>query len=288
MLNGISIVCFFSSYLVALALDVSRLFFRMPVRLFVLLGFASVGVFTQTVYLVHRGQAGLATGAPLSSWYDWALIAAWILAVFYLGLAASRPQTVVGVFFLPPILGLIGLAVSLPKAAFPRSSALQAWGMTHGVMLLLGVVTVSLGFAAGLMFLVHSYRLKHKLGAAVGWKLPSLEWLQSVNRQALVFSSFFVLLGLLAGVILNLVSHAGEARLVPWNDPVVISSSLMFIWLVVALIFELVYKPAQQGQKVAYLTIANFIFLAIVLGLLASGASSHGGAKSTPTAEVQP
>ena len=43
MLSGISIFCFSASYGVALALEVSRLFFRMPVRLIVMIGFAILG-----------------------------------------------------------------------------------------------------------------------------------------------------------------------------------------------------------------------------------------------------
>ena len=109
-LSGISIVCFATSYAVALALEVSRLFFRLPVRLVVMLGFGAVGLLTHTIYLVLRAQGALAAGNPLSSWHDWYLLAAWILAAVYLGLAASRPQTTVGLFMLPVVLA--GLKVS--------------------------------------------------------------------------------------------------------------------------------------------------------------------------------
>ena len=68
MLSGIHIFCFFASYLVVLGLEVSRLFFRMPVRLVVMLGFAAAGFVAHTLYLWHgRGRGAL----PLSSWHDW-------------------------------------------------------------------------------------------------------------------------------------------------------------------------------------------------------------------------
>src|SRR5690348_4001116 len=72
MLSGISIVCFSASYALALALELSRLWFRMPVRFFLLLGCTAAGLLAQTLYLVHRAEAG---EMPLSSWYDWFLIA---------------------------------------------------------------------------------------------------------------------------------------------------------------------------------------------------------------------
>src|SRR6266567_9541055 len=107
MLASIHVVCFFTSYAVALTLEISRLFFRMPVRLMVMVGFAALGLILHTLYLAHRA----ATGAmPLSSWHDWYLIAAWVLAAAYVALVASRPQTNVGLFVLPLALLLTGVA----------------------------------------------------------------------------------------------------------------------------------------------------------------------------------
>jgi len=42
-------------------------------------------------------------------------------------------------------------------------------------------------------------------------------------------------------------------------------------------VFESCYKPAQQGRKVAYLTVASFIFLAVIIGLLVVGNTQHLG-----------
>ena len=38
--------------------EASRLFFRMPVRLIVMMGFALAGLVAHTLYLVHRSQTG--------------------------------------------------------------------------------------------------------------------------------------------------------------------------------------------------------------------------------------
>jgi hypothetical protein len=295
-LSGISVVCFAASYAVALALEFSRLFFRVPVRLVVMLGFAAAGLFAHTVYLTLRAQGSLATGNPLSSWHDWYLLAAWILAAVYLGLAASRPQTTVGLFMLPLVLLLVGVAWLFPgDVAFPRERASVIWGIVHGSMLLLGTVAVSFGFVAGLMYLVQSWRLKHKLPPQAGLKLPSLEWLQKVNRQSLAYSSIFIAAGLLAGIILNATKSAGPDAGVPWTDSVVIGSAALLVWLLAASIFEWLYKPAQQGRKVAYLTVASFVFLAMVMALLMIS-SDHASPRdsrasfqpaASPTASVE-
>jgi hypothetical protein len=287
MLSGVTVFCFFASYTVALALEVSRLFFRMPVRLVIILGFTLAGLLAHTIYLWNRAGGGT---LPLSSWHDFYVIAAWIMAAAYFGLVASRPQTNVGIFILPIVLVLTGVAWAFPTdATFQRDKALQMWGMAHGIMLLLGTVAVSFGFIAGLMYLVQSYRLKKHLPPQKGLKLPSLEWLQSVNKQSLIYSSCFIALGLVAGIILNTIKFQGQGQAVPWTDGVVLGSAALLVWLLAATVFEWTYKPAQQGRKVAYLTVASFVFLALVMAILLAGGSQHAQprAAAIPPGEVR-
>ena len=281
MLAHVGLVCFFSCYALALALEISRLYFRMSVRLIVIVALAGCGLLLHAAFLYHQAAAELATGPIWSSWRDWNLLAAWALAAVYLALAASRPQASAGLFLLPIILALIALAYALRNLKpVPRDQAVLLWGLIHGVLLMLGAAAVSLGFVAGLLYLVQSNRLKNKLPPRPGFKLPALEWLQRVNKHCLLFSSGCLALGLVAGVALNLVKHTGAGPLVPWSDPVIVTSSGLLAWLLAAMVFEFTYKPAQQGRKVAYLTMASFVFLAIVVGLLAAGASDHTRAAS--------
>src|SRR5688572_10261118 len=110
MIARITIVCFAASYAVALLLEASRLFFRMPVRLILIWGMTIAGLFAHSAYLWHRATVTPAAMSPLSSWYDWYLVAAWIVASTYVLLALTRPQAALGVFLLPLTLSLIGVA----------------------------------------------------------------------------------------------------------------------------------------------------------------------------------
>ena len=276
MISKITIVCFAASYGVALLLEVWRLMFRSPIRPAFVVGMTAAGMVAHSLYLWHRATNLASGGLPLSSWYDWYLVAAWIVAATYLLLSVARPQASVGLFLLPLTLLILGVAYNFQKSAsFPREQAISAWGIAHGVALLLGTVTVTLGFAAGVMYLVQSYRLKHHLPPREGFRLPSLEWLQQANQQMLVVSTFLVALGLLAGIVLNAVRRTGSGAALPWTDSVVLTSSLLLLWLIAASTFEFLYKPAQQGRKVAYLTVASFIFLVLALGMSVWGGSQH-------------
>jgi ABC-type uncharacterized transport system permease subunit len=281
MISGITITCFAASYLVTLVLEVTRLFFRAPVRMAVMIGFAAAGLLAHSMYLWAQAQADMARQiAPLSSWYHWCLIAAWVVVAAYIVLTLFRPQTVTGLFLLPLALALIAVSAVFRQALpFSAHEAYFRWGMIHGLALLLGTATVMLGFVAGVMYLVQSYRLKQKIPSRLTFKLPSLEWLQQINRLSLYVSTCLLAAGLLAGIVLNLIRQASQSAAVPWSDPVVVTSGILLVWLVAASLFELFYKPARQGQKVAYLTVASFIFLGLVLGILRFSPSEHTGPK---------
>lgn len=261
MFSAVEIVCFATSYSVALALEVSRLWFRSGVRGAVMLGFAGVGLLTHSAYLYHRA-VGVA-GSPLSSQRDWYLLAAWVLVVVYLYFVYYHPQTAFGLFLLPLALGLIATArfADLQPVAPQRAS--KAWGIIHGTSLLLATVAVLVGFAAAVMYLGQARRLKHKRPPLRGLRLPSLEWLRRTNSRAIVVAVLMSGIGVLSGIVLNRV----RGTRLPWNDRVVLSTSLMFAWLLIALVFGAFYRPARQGRKVAYLTVVSFIFLVIALGV---------------------
>jgi ABC-type uncharacterized transport system permease subunit len=287
MLSGVGTICFASSYAIAWALEISRLLFRSGARGAIMLAVAGAGLVAHTAFLYYRAlKAVAANAAPLSSEQDWYLVAAWAIVVVYLHLAILRPKVSFGLFLLPLALGLIGAATFLaPTQPLAREPASKIWGAMHGVSIMLAVVSVLVGFVAGLMYLGQSRRLKHKRMPAGRLSLPSLEWLERANSHAIVTSLLMLGVGILSGMVLNLVNTGNEGARLYWNDPVVLSTWLMFFWLLAAVVAIAVYRPARQGRKVAYLTVASFVFLVIMLaaGLLMD--SRHWGRGERRNAE---
>lgn len=279
---GISVVCFAACYLVALALEVVGLKIRFGWHRVVMLGFAVAGLVAHTWYLWAR--AGVAPAAPLASVYDWCLLAAWALVVVYLALVLYLPQSAVGLFVLPLALLLVGAAQLASRTPLGTSSASRLWSVLHAGALLLGTVTVCVGFLAGLMYLLQSHRLKLARPVQEGFRLPSLEWLEHINSRSLGVSAVLIGVGFASGVILSRMRHEGEANYVLWGDPVVLSLAAMLAWLVVAEAFRLLYPAARQGRKVAYLTMAAFVFLVFTLVSMTLLDTTH----SATASEVPP
>jgi len=270
--TDINMVCFSASYAVALALELLGLWTRFRLRRLMTLFAASAGLVAHTWYLGRR--VAEMPAAPLANQQDWYISAAWALAVVYLVLKFYYPRSSVGLFVLPVVLGVIGsslLATTEPLATFQSP---RIWGQVHGIFLMLGTVVVLLGFLAGLMYLIQSYRLKRKLPNHDRFRLPSLEWLERVNSWSLGAATLLVGGGFFTGILSRLAAE-GDQNFVPWTDPVVLSLAAMLLWLVVAEVFRMVYPAARQGRKVAYLTVAAFVFLIFVLAAVTLEDSLH-------------
>jgi ABC-type uncharacterized transport system permease subunit len=285
-LSRVGIICFAASYAIVLAMEISRLLFRSGIRGAIMIAWAAAGLFAHTVYLYYR--AANTTGVPLSSWRDWYLVAAWALMVVYLYMLFFHPRTSIGIFLLPLVLGLIVVGVlGAGVKPFAREPASMIWGAIHGASLAAAAVSMLVGLAAGVMYISQMRRLKQKRPVGQGLRLPSLEWLEQVNYRAIIIALIMLGIGVLGGMILNSIEHrAGEAR-IAWSDPLIVSTLIMFVWLLAAVIVSIVYKPARQGRKVVYLTLISFVFLvaALAVGLFLN--TQHGKTRAGDRSDAQ-
>ena len=262
---GVTVWCFLLSYVIVAVLEYSRLAFPFRSRPLWLIGTMTLGWLTHTMYLADQLWLDMEAQGVLSSWFEWALLVAWGIATLYLLLLLRRPDNAFGTFILPILLAMIGLALSLRNTApFERDTRINLWRTIHAVSLLVGTMVITFGLATGVMYLVQSYRLKHKFKSQRSFRLPSLEYLQSLNRLCL-FSSFAMLaLGLLSGIVLNL-NRSGH---IAWLSGGIVFTFALCAWSLAAVIMELATYRTFGGKRTAYLAVANFIFLALVLGFV--------------------
>lgn len=273
ILSKISVTCFFASYVVVLVLELLRLFGRIPGRTFAVIAMMGIGVFTHVTYLLLRAidETGGEDAGLLASWNEWSLLISLGLAISFLVLYLRRPDTVISFFFLPMVLGTIGLSIALrQKEPFTRSEAAGVWGSVHGLAMVVGSVAVLVGFLACVMYLVQSWRLKHKRAGLALLKLPTLETLGRMNRHSLVVSTAAVAIGVIAGIVMNL----NQQGFVGWTSRSVLFSVLLFVWLTAATAIEYLYTPASRGRKAFYLALASLGFL--ILAMIGVLGGTHG------------
>jgi len=264
----VTVFCFLASYLVAFALELTRLRRRTGLGRFVMIGFGVAGFVAHTLYLLNRSQQ---THLPplLASTHDWMLVLAWVLVLVYLFLALVQPDLALGVFALPVVLLMVSSAYFLnlePNTALNAELARRRWGLLHAACLLFGMVAGASGFLSGLMYLIQHHRLKTGHSESTGLKMPNLAKLAQVNRWSAMLTFLLLTLGFASGLFLAMTPAAGKSpmRLI---DPAVITSGV--VWLILAALFvKLLSHQAPTGRQVAWLTLygCGFVLLTI-LGL---------------------
>lgn len=274
MLTGVSLTCFLFSYLIVLILEVCRLFFKFPARQALILIGMIAGLTAHSIFL---GNELFSDGRVLSNWFQWVVLGAWGLAVACTYLMARNPSGNIGLFLIPLVLLLIGIATMVRGTQpFATGSAVTFWGQVHGVSLVLGTMFIFQGLAFGVMYLVQSHRLKSKQKRAHLFRLPALEFLQSINRMTLFASAVSLGIGMLSGVMLNM-----SRSDVSWLGSGTIVSFALFVWTAIAAVIESRSNNALGGRRGAFLSIASFMFLVVVLLFVMF--SSHGRAQGQNT-----
>lgn len=271
----VTVFCFAASYVLALALEIWHLVAPRPIQRFLALAFGGAGLLAHTIYVLAQP---LQLTVPFGS----LLFLAWILAVFYFYGSIHHRRLAWGVFVLPLVLGLIGLAEAFPLAESPSDDrgflatllsprGERFWGAFHGALLLLAGVGVCVGFVASVMYLVQVRRLRAKLPPGQGMRLWSLERIEEMNRRAVLWAFPLLTGGLLVGIALQFQNGVSMSD---WSSPKIIST--IGLWLVFAILLYLRYGVHARGRQVAILTVIAF---AVLIFALASPVHPdlHGG-----------
>lgn len=270
MLSGVSVSCFLFSYLVVLLVEAARLFLKIPAKAFFLIGMMGAGFLAHTIFLMNEFGS---SQSLLGNWFQWIVLGAWALSGACLYLTIRNPESSTGLFLVPIILVFIGLAQLLRDGEpFQPQTTVAVWRIIHGASLLLGTISICFGCALASMYLLQSWRLKHRWSKRGKLKLQTLEFLQSMNRLSLYTTTVGLAAGLVSGIVLNVNSN-GPAI---WMNSSVILTSVLFVVSLVASILEFTTGSSLGGRRGAYLSFANFVVLAVVL--LLTVLSSHGRA----------
>lgn len=258
----ITVFCFAASYAFALGFEFWHVMRPRPIFRWCQLGFGTAGLLAHTAYI-------LAQPVPLVSSFGSLLFLAWILAVFYLYGAVHHQRLAWGLFVLPLVLVLVGLAVLQPVApGSGPAGAWQlfgyrgegAWGLIHGILMLMAAVGVSVGCVASIMYFVQSQRLRSKLAPDQGVRMWSLERIETMNKRAILWAFPLLSVGLVVGIALQL---ARGTLLDGWTSVRILST--LGSWVAFAILLYLRYGLHARGRQLALWTIVAFLLLVLAL-----------------------
>jgi ABC-type transport system involved in cytochrome c biogenesis permease subunit len=267
-LENVSFFCFEASYALALLLELIQFLQPRPVLRWLGLAFGGAGLLAHTLFLIAKSP-------PMVSQVGSLLFLAWILAVFYLYGSVHHRRLAWGVFVLPIVLALCGVAwlfqgQTIDSAGSDWRDAKWFWSVLHGLLFLLSAVGISVGFVASLMYLVQAHRLKAKTPPGQGLRLLSLERLEEMNRRAINLAFPLLTAGVLIGTA-QLVLRSDEPPV--WTSFKIVTMAVL--WLSFAVLLYLRYAVHLRGRQVALLTIVTFVLM--LFFLIASHSVAQGG-----------
>ncbi len=261
-MERLTVLCFAGTYALALASELARFAVRNAARWYLTLLLTALAWAVQTAYLVNLAITN--RRVPMTTEFESLLALSWIVAAVGLYLMVHAPKPVaVGAIVLPIVVALASLAgLIAPRQANwggAWAGATAFWGSVHGLFLLAGGASTCVAFAAGIMYLTQSHRLKTKRPSRFGFAMPSLEQSERLNRGAVTLAFPLLTFGLLIGVVLSYSRRGDGASALRWSDPKVLSA--LATWLIFAVLLHARFRPAMRGRGVVLLTILAFAFL---------------------------
>ena len=176
---------------------------------------------------------------------------AWGLVLVYLVVGLKRGLQVLGAFILP----LAFLSLVSATLAPSESNALTPVFQTvwvHVTLSILGTIGFAVAFVAGIMYLMQERLLKSKQFNVLNFKLPPLDFLDTLNQRSILFGFPLLTLGILTGAVS---AQLTAGSYLSWNPEQ--------IWALITWVFYFVVLMGRvtvgwRAKRAAYLTIVGF------------------------------
>ncbi len=268
MLEGVGVVCFSASYLIALFFEIARLRFSKENKLLFACSFVatSLGVVAHAAFLYYNDL--LQNDHFFASAGGWFSVLAFAVALVALYLALVS-KTQFSLFLLPLTLALSVVSLRAGNAAFTPAATCLWVRATHAFSLLLATLVSFFGALCGVMYFWQRDRLRKNVPES-SIALPSLEWLSRACRFAANVSVVAIGIGVAGGFYLKIFSGAPSRA-----DLASVGTPSLFLLALFARFYK---RRAQPLDVCAFNSIHNLVVcvaMTLLLLFAAFGSSGH-------------
>lgn len=192
-----------------------------------------------------------------------AFVAMVVFFIFFVGYRTTSPGIVIFplVFFLT-----FASAIGQKPVTFTSPALRSSWIFVHVVMIFTGYAGLFLSFGASLLYLMQERALKAKSSDGLLSKLPSLQTIDDIGYNSLLFGFPFMTFGLIAGSVLAIAKYGPFF----FTDPKILLSFIM--WIVYLLLLYTRWSSGWRGRRAAILATCAFV---IALGVWAANSFSR-------------
>ena len=225
------------------------------------------------VLVLHVVASGrLPLGAPagevaVGAWDDPLATLAWLVLVVTGAMGFARPRhRVLGAFVAPVSLGLtlggLLLGDQRPVQSMLPDALESIWFPVHTFGTYGALALFSLAFAAAVGYLLQAHRLKAKMVAPPGVRLPPLDSLDTVNTWAFTGGLAFLALGIVSGTFWAATGAADSMEIRPK------AAVTVALWVLYAVGWQGRLLLGWDGGRTAWLSVLGFLGLCLsVLGV---------------------
>ena len=209
---------------------------------------------------------------PLTGLFDSLIVLSLVFGVLYLLIKPGVEQVWFSSVMVWTILGMVIAAALVARPAVRlQDVARTPWAVAHAGFMILATASIVFAAANSALYLLGSYRLKHKAISQVLGRIPNMETLARMNRLGTWIGFVLLTVGIVTGLRLSSLD-IGVAR---WlADSKVICIIVAWGLLGAAMILD---RLGVLRIKVrAYVTIAAFALIIVaIVGVTIAGATRH-------------
>ena len=192
--------------------------------------------------------------APFSNMYESLVFFSWTVAILYLFVELKYQERIIGVFATPLIflaIAYASLSPSIGDKITPLIPALKSnWLIAHVITCFLGYAGFAVAFGFSIMYLV---KPAGPSTSKLMSRLPSLEVMDELNHQMVMFGFLFLTIGIITGSV-----WANSAWGTYWSwDPKETWS--LITWFVYAILLHLRMMRGWHGKRIAWVSIVGFM-----------------------------
>ncbi len=225
-------------------------------------------------------RAASIRAVPLTGLFESLIALALVFGVLYLVLRSLIEQVWFGSVMVWAMLGMVIVAAFVARpAARPQELAATPWAVAHASAMILASAAVVFAAANSGLYLLGSYRLKHKRIMQVLGRIPNMETLARMNWLGVRLGFVLLTMGVMGGLGLVTLQGSGIAK---WLADIKVIC-ILAAWGLLGAVLVLDRLHLLKVKARAYVTLVAFGFLLLaMIGVSVAGATRHKFSQADP------
>ena len=210
----------------------------------------TAGIILRWIESYHMGYGH----APFANMYESLVFFSWTVAILYIFVELKYKENIIGVFASPLVFLAIAYASLSPDISSKISPLIPAlksnWLIAHVITCFLGYAGFALAFGFSIIYFV---KPKDPDATSIFAKLPSVELIDELTYQMVVFGFLFLTIGIITGAVW---ANSAWGKYWSWDPKETWS---LITWFVYAIFMHLRMMKGWHGKNLAWVSIIGFI-----------------------------